>query len=38
MQYDTGPSFYEDIVTNNIPYKQIKNENYITHLGHMSWK
>ena len=39
MMYDTGASLYEDIVERKqLPYKQVNIEQYITHLGHGSWK
>lgn len=39
MLYDTGASLYEDIIERkHLPYKQIKLDEYITHLAHGSWK
>lgn len=31
--YDTGAAFTEDLIKNNLPYKQIKLEEYIEHFG-----
>ena len=31
--YDTGAAFTEDLIKNNLPYKQIKLEKYIEHFG-----
>lgn len=38
MSYDTGSSFYEDVIAKKLPYKKITNTDYITHLGHKSWE
>jgi hypothetical protein len=36
-KYDTGGSFYEDIINLNLPYKQITYTNYINHFKGGSW-
>lgn len=36
--YDTGASFYEDIIKNKLNFLQISYSNYINHLDHGSWK
>lgn len=36
--YDTGCSFYEDVVKAKLPVKKINYEEYIVHFGGGSWK
>lgn len=36
--YDTGCSFYEDIISFNLPIKRINYKNYVVHFGGGSWK
>lgn len=36
--YDTGASFYEDILKNNLRYLNIKTNDFIRHLSSGSWK
>lgn len=36
--YDTGASFYEDLINRNLPFKRIYYIKYIDHLDHGSWK
>ena len=36
--YDTGCSFYEDVVKAKLPIKKINYENYIVHFGGGSWR
>ena len=36
--YDTGASFYEDLINRNLPFKKISYTTYIDHLDHGSWK
>ena len=35
--YDTGASFYADLVKNNLQFKRINYKDYIKHLDHGSW-
>ena len=35
--YDTGGSFFEDIVVNGLPFGQINIDKYANHLVHGSW-
>ena len=35
--YDTGASFYEDVIKRNLSYKKITYVDYINHLGGRSW-
>ena len=37
LRYDTGSSFYEDIMNANLPYKEIDYTEYINHLGNSSF-
>lgn len=37
IQFDTGSSFYIDIINNNIKYKKIDHTQYIEHLMGSSW-
>ena len=36
--YDTGASFYEDVINANLPFKKIYYKEYINHLDHGSWR
>lgn len=36
-RYDTGASFYEDVISKNLKYKQIIFTDYIYHIGGSSW-
>lgn len=36
--YDTGASFYEDVINANLPFKRIQYKEYIDHLDHGSWR
>ena len=36
--YDTGASFYEDIITSKLNYKLINTFEFVEHYGHASWK
>lgn len=36
--YDTGASFYEDVINANLPFKRIQYKEYINHLDHGSWR
>jgi hypothetical protein len=36
-RYDTGSSFLEDILNKNIPFREIKIDEYISHLGSATW-
>ena len=36
--YDTGASFFEDIVTNKLKYETINTGQFIRHLAGGSWK
>lgn len=38
INYDTGASFLEDIISNKYPFKKIKYEDYVVHYGNGSWK
>ena len=35
--YDTGSSFYLDLIKNKLPFKRIDHHSYILHLDHGSW-
>ena len=36
--YDTGASFYEDVINKNLIFKRINYKEYIKHLDHGSWR